>query len=77
MAKNDDYEQEVTLPELKEILFKTASDELDAYIRIKDRVTKAEAESQRQRFISVYQPIQKAGLEQEFKGYRERVKREK
>lgn len=77
MAKNDDYEQEVTLPELKEILFKIANDEMEGYLHAIEQMKEAEAEAQKQRYVAVFQIIDKAGLNSEFASYRSRVERKK
>lgn len=77
MAKKDDYEQEVTLPELKEILFKTANDEMEGHLHAIERMKETEAEVQRQRYVAVFQVIDNAGLNSEFASYRSRVERKK
>ena len=73
MSSKDKEEHEVTFPELKEILFKTAADEMQGYQHAISVMSEKMAEIQRQRYVSVYQVIDGAGLNTEYGKYKEQL----
>ena len=58
---------------LKELVFFRAKAELDGYLMMKDRerYTEEEMERQRERFSSIYQIIEEAGLEDEYDAWKQ------
>ena len=58
---------------LKELVFFRAKEELDGYLMMKDRerYTEEETERQRERFSSIYQIIEEAGLEDEYDAWKQ------
>lgn len=62
-----DEEHDLTLADLKEILFYNAREEMRAYLRARERGrSEYDTENQRLRYIAVWAVIYDAGLEREF-----------
>lgn len=58
--------------DLKGILFFRTKTELDAYLDMEEGYTEGEKEQQRQRFVSLYQVIEEAELEDEYQAWKEK-----
>ncbi len=56
---------------LKELVFFRTKTELDAYLGMEEGYTEEEKEQQRQRFVSLYQVIEEAELEDEYLAWKE------
>lgn len=77
MAKRDKEEREYTLLEVKAIIFKIVSDELDGYMEAKEKLKEVMAEMQRQRYSSTYRIVADCGWGEDFIAYRTMMQKEK
>lgn len=77
MAKQEEKEPITNLKEIKEIIFKIVSDELDGYISAAEKLKEAMAEIQRQRYSSSYQIVGELGWSDEFLSYRKSAQKER
>lgn len=77
MAKRDKEEREYTLLEAKAIIFKIVSDELEGYVKAKEKLKEALAEMQRQRYSAAFQIVDTLGWNDEFISYHNLLQKEK
>lgn len=75
MAKKEEEARIVTLQELKDILFKNAVDEMRGYMHAISIMSEERAEIQRQRYVSLFQVIDNAELNKEYKRYKEKIEK--
>lgn len=75
--RKDDSEREITLPELKDLLFQNAHEEMEGHLKSREQHEEKWAEVQRQRYVAVFGVIDRANLNEEFADYRRRRKEEK
>lgn len=68
-------ERDVTLQELKDIIFFYAASEMKGYLHAMERMSEEMAEIQRQRYVSIFQIIDDADLNEEFNTYRNGTKK--
>lgn len=68
-------ERDVTLQELKDIIFFYADSEMKGYLHAMERMSEEMAEIQRQRYVSIFQIIDDADLNEEFNTYRNGTKK--
>lgn len=68
-------ERDVTLQELKDIIFLYAAAEMKGYLQAIERMSEEMAEIQRQRYVSIFQIIDDADLNEEFNTYRNGTKK--
>lgn len=65
--KRFDEEQDLTVEDLKDIIFYRAREEMKAYLRAREKgYSDYDAENQRLRYIAVWTVISDAGLEEEY-----------
>ena len=69
MARRRREERDVTFQELKALLFRAASSELNGYISIREKSGDKIAETQRQRYVALFKIIDDANLNEEFRKY--------
>lgn len=68
-------ENEVTLKELKEIIFFHAANEMKGYLHALGHMKEEMAEVQRQRYVSIFQIIDDADLNKEYDTYKNGTKK--
>lgn len=68
-------ERDVTLQELKDIIFLYAAAEMKGYLQAIEKMSEEMAEIQRQRYVSIFQIIDDADLNEEFDTYRNGTKK--
>lgn len=77
-VKDKEEREPVTrLQDIKDIIFKVASDEMEGYLLAKSYLPKDRAEFQHQRYVVIWGVIYEAGWNEEFNAYSEALKRER